>query len=103
MALAYLEEDSPLRQQIARDYFLPALDDPHFKTRIRERAQPDLRTAYNTALHLEIQYEAAHAIESDDVKNSSVERCDIHRDQGERPSRHANESEEWLVISPTSS
>ena len=79
MALAYPGEDSPLRQKIARDYFLAALDDPHFETRIRERKPPDLRTAYNTALRLESQYEAAHAMESDDAKNPSVERGDTPR------------------------
>ena len=76
MALAYPGEDSPLRQKIARDYFLAALDDPHFETRIREREPPDIRTAYNTALCLEIQYEAAHAMELEDAKNPSAE----HRD-----------------------
>ena len=79
MALAYPGEDSPLQQKIARNYFLAALDDPHFETRIREREPPDLRTAYNTALRLEIQHEAAHAMESDDAKNPSVERRDTPR------------------------
>ena len=79
MALAYPGEDSPLRQKIVRDYLLAALDDPHFETRIRERDLPDLRTAYNTALGIEIQYEAAHAMESDDAKNPSVEHRDTPR------------------------
>ena len=79
MALAYPGEDSPLRQKIARDYFLAALDDPHFETLIREREPPNLRTAYNTALRLEIQYKAAHAMESDYAKNPSVERRDMPR------------------------
>ena len=100
MAIAYPGEDSPLRQKIARDYFLAVLHNPHFETRIRERESPDLRTAYNTALRLEIQYEAAHAMESDYAKNPSVERRDT-RDLGERPSRRVNESEERLVILPT--
>ena len=64
---------------IARDYFLASLDDPHFKTRIREREPPDLRTAYNMALCLEIQYEVAHAMESDDAKNPSAECPDTPR------------------------
>ena len=76
IAIAYPGEDSPLREKIARDYFLAALDDPHFETRIREREPPGLRTAYNTALRHEIQYEAAHDMKSDDAKNPSVERRD---------------------------
>ena len=60
MGFAYPGEDSPLRLKIARDYFLAAFDDPHFETRIREREPSDLRTAYNTEIRLEIQYEAAH-------------------------------------------
>ena len=79
MALAYKEEDSPLRQNIARDYVLAALDDLHFETRIREREPPDLKKAYNTALRLEIPSEAAHAMESDYTKNPSVERRDTPR------------------------
>ena len=79
MALAYPGEDSPLRQKIARDYFLAALDDPHFETRIREREPSDLRTAYNTALRFEIQYEAAHAMELDDANNPSAEHSDTPR------------------------
>ena len=79
MAFAYTEEDSPLPQKIAQDYFLAALDYPDFETRIREREPPDLRTAYNTALCFEIQYEAAHAMVSDDAKASSIERRDTPR------------------------
>ena len=101
MALAYPGEDSLLRQKIARDYFLASLDDPHSETRIHEREPPYLRTAYNTALRLEIQYEAAHAMESADANNPSTERRDTPR-PGQRPSRRVHESEERLVISPTS-
>ena len=79
MALAYPREDSPLRQKIVRDYFLAALDDPHFETRIREREPPDLRTAYNTALRLEIQYEAARVMELDDAKNPAAKHRDTPR------------------------
>ena len=90
MALAYPGEDSPLRQKIARDYFLAAFDDTPFETRIREREPPDRRTAYNTALRLEIQHEAAHDMELDNAKNPSAE----HRDT--RPGRTLKSSRQLI-------
>ena len=97
MVLAYPRENSPLRQKIASDYFLAALNDPHFKTRIREHESPDLQRAYNTALHLKIQYEVAHAMESDEAKNPSTERQDMPRLE-KHPNHHSNKFEEQVIF-----
>ena len=54
MSLAFPSDLSSMRQKMAIDNFLDALDDPDFELKIRESEPKNLNEAYTRALRLEI-------------------------------------------------